>query len=333
MASVTLTPEEMRAIMHSKTEAAIARLGPLADCLEEFDVFIPMHDTLQSRTKIVRSKSKSSSQRPLIVHFYGGGFLVGEPEQLLSAARAFAETFNAVVALPSYSLIPDVRWPVPYHESWFALVWLSKHAENLGANLEAGFIVGGVSAGASLAAVCGGLSMCPNTKEAKEVPELTKPLTGQFLCVPNLVMEENVPMEYKSLFTSRQDNAHSPVGLNAAALKQVYDGLQCTDYRSPWFSPITTIASDQRLVNKIPTYMEHCGLDPFRDDVTIYGKLLESRGVKTMIHLHPEAVHGSWTVVDPLHEAMGHVLQATQLAGMKWLLSQNETPDNRRHRA
>ncbi|RDI88119.1 hypothetical protein Vi05172_g1891 [Venturia inaequalis] len=115
------------------------------------------------------------------MHFFGGGFMAGELEQLLNVARAFAESHDAVVALPSYRLVPEVRWPTPCHDSWHVLVWLSEHAEKLGANLNAGFIVGGVSAGASLPAVCGGLSMYPNLKEAQDVPKPARPLTGQFL--------------------------------------------------------------------------------------------------------------------------------------------------------
>lgn len=61
-----------------------------------------------------------------------------------------------MVALPSYRLVPNIRWPVPYYDSWHVLVWLSEHAKELGADLDVGFIVGRVSAGASLAAVCGG---------------------------------------------------------------------------------------------------------------------------------------------------------------------------------
>lgn len=38
--------------MNSMTEAAIAKLSPLADCLEELDIFIPVQDGWQSRTKL-----------------------------------------------------------------------------------------------------------------------------------------------------------------------------------------------------------------------------------------------------------------------------------------
>jgi acetyl esterase/lipase len=310
--------------MHKMIQAGVARLPALPDTLEEYDIQIPVQDGWQSRTKIVRPKAKADlplpARRPLIVHFYGGGMLVGEPEQVLSAARGFAATYGAVVALPSYRLVPDVRWPMPYKDGWDVLVWLSRHAQaELGANLDAGFIVGGVSAGGGVAAVCGGLFMFPNSKEANEAPRLAKPLTGQFLCVPGLVVDETVPAEYKTYFTALEEN-RDVAGLNSAAVKLVLEGLHCTDYSSLWFSPVATIASEEP-VNKIPVYLEHCAFDPLRDDATVYGKLLESRGVQTKMYLFPEDGHTSWTVLDTPTKARDPTIKEAQMAGMKWLLS------------
>jgi acetyl esterase/lipase len=315
-----LTPQDKRAVMRNMIQAGVAKLPPLSDALEEFDIQVPVRDGWQSRTKIVRPKTQIQARRPLIIHFFGGGMMVGEPEQLLSPARAFAETYGAVVALPSYRLTPDVRWPIPYKDGWDIVVWLSEHAEaDLGANLDAGFIVGGVSAGGSIAAVCGGIAMFPDSQEAEEAPRLAKPITGQFLCVPCLAVDEIVPTQYKALFTSRADNQNVE-GFNTAGLEQVFESLQCTEYRSLWFSPIGTI-SDREPPTKIPVYLEHCALDPLRDDVTVYGKLLESRDVKTKIRLFSEDGHGSWTVMDRPSKAKEPTMQEAQMEGMKWLLA------------
>ena len=316
-----LTPEQKRALMRTMIDAAVARLPALPDTLEEYDIEIPVQDGWQSRTKIVRPKAALPGKRPLIVHFFGGGMIVGEPEQLLSPARAFAETYGAVVALPSYRLTPDVRWPVPYKDGWDVLVWLSKHAETeLGVNLDAGFIVGGASAGASVATVCGGLAMFPNSQEAQEAPRLAKTITGQFLSATCVAFDDEiVPEEYKASFTSREENSNVN-GFNAAGLKLVFDGLQCTNYRSLWFSPLNAIIN-QEPTSKIPAYLDHCGLDPMRDDATIYGKLLKSKGVQTKMNLFSEDIHSSWTIMDAPSKARNPTIQEAQMAGMEWLLS------------
>lgn len=56
----------------------------------------------------------------------------------------------------------------------------------------------------------------------------------------------------------------------------------------------------------------------------IYGKLLETRGVQTMIRLFPEDVHGSWTVMDQPSKTKNPTIQEAQMEGMKWLLSQSQ---------
>jgi acetyl esterase/lipase len=313
------TIEQRRAAMHEVTQAGIAKLPPLPESLEEFDINIPVSDGWISRTKIVRPRSHVEAKRPLIVHFFGGAMMVGEPEQLLSPARAFAETYGAVVALPSYRLVPDVRWPVPYKDSWDIMVWLSAHAESeLGANLNNGFLVGGASAGAALATVCGGLAMFSDSREAQDAPKLAKPLTGQFLFVPCIAMDEIVPEQYKALFTSREENKNVE-GLNGATLTFVMQSLHCPDYTSLWFSPLSAII-EREPVHNIPVYLEHCGLDPLRDDVTVYGKLLQERGVQTKIRLFPDDIHGSWTVVDSPSKASNPTVPEAQMEGMKWLL-------------
>lgn len=50
--------------------------------------------------------------------------------------------------------------------------------------------------------------MYPNLKEAQDVPKPARPLNGQFLSVPGLVMEENLPAQYQTVWTSRQNNAN-----------------------------------------------------------------------------------------------------------------------------
>lgn len=170
-----------------------------------------------------------------------------------------------------------------------------------------------------MAAVCGGIAMFPDSKEAQEAPKLAKPLTGQFLCLPCVAVDEIVPAEYKALFTSREDNK-DVAGLNTAALNQVLQGLHCTDYTSLWFSPVSSIV-EREPSRKIPVYFEHCGLDPLRDDVTLYGRLLDARGIHTKTRLFTEDVHASWTVIDAPSKATDPTIEEAQMEGMKWLLA------------
>jgi hypothetical protein len=106
-----------------------------------------------------------------------------------------------------------------------------------------------------------------------------------------------VPEEHKTSFTSRVENSNAEM-LNSAFLEPIMDNLQCTHYQSLWLSLITAI-SNQEPTNKIPVYLQHCAYDPLRDDVKIYGQLLESRGVPIKIDLFPEDGHQTWSLVSP----------------------------------
>ena len=314
-----------RAAMQAFNKAALEALPPIAETIEEHDIHIPTRDGWQSRTKIVCPKANVDAKRALYVHFYGGGFMVGEPEDMINVARAFAEEYGIVVALPSYRLVPEVKWPIPHQDAWDVVAWLSAHAEKeLGANLKEGFLVGGASAGAMVAVAVGALAMFPDSEEAQETttPKLAHPLTGQFLNTPMTVCEETVPVEYKSLWTAHEDNKNAE-GLNTAALEMVLKVLQLTpsDFTSLWCSPVPELIKREP-VNKFPIYMEHCQFDAMRDDVTVYAKVLESRGVRVKTQFFPEDNHAGWVLGG--RPGIKGDFKSAGMAGMKWLLSTPE---------
>lgn len=314
---------QMREGMNKFMQAGVASLSPLSASLEELVIQMPTRDGWQSTTKIVRPKADVDAERALVVLFFGGGFMVGGPDHLLNVARAFAETYGTVVALPSYRLFPEVQWPIPQHDGWDVVQWLSEHAENeLGANLSAGFIVGGASAGATVATAVGGLAMFPDSTEAQAVSALAKPLTGQILCLPEVVTDESVPDQYKHLFRSWDENVEAPT-LNTSKLRGILNNLNVTDFTSLWWTPLHELIKREP-VHKFPIYMEHCNFDPMRDDVTIYQKVLESRGFATKTQLFPEDGHNSWTVVSSLMpaKAKNPTFEEAQMAGMKWILNE-----------
>jgi acetyl esterase/lipase len=69
--------------------------------------------------------------------------------------------------------------------------------QELGINPQKGFIIGGVSAGANLAAVVAHLY-----RDEKHSP----PLTGQYLCIPTTCDPEALPPKYKDVYLSREQN-------------------------------------------------------------------------------------------------------------------------------
>ena len=165
-----------------------------------------------------------------------------------------------------------------------------------------------------------GLAMFQDSKEAQAVPPLAKPITGHFLLVPLTVVEETVPAPYKSLYKAWEENRNVEGSLNTTALEGILTALNVTDYNSLWFSPVSELVKREP-INKIPVYMEHCAFDPMRDDVIIYQKVLESRGIPTKTQFFSEDAHWSWAVGNRPSNAKNPTFEEAQMAGMKWLLS------------
>jgi acetyl esterase/lipase len=160
---------------------------------------------------VVRPKEASSANKkpPLIVLFYGGGYVVGTPKQVVRPARDFAKTYGAVVICPSYKLSPENAWPAPMISGWEVVEYLAKNAEaEYGVNLDGpdgGFVLGGFSAGAGIAAIVAGIATYGEpTRDGQR--KLAKTLTGVFLGVPHLLAKDIVPEQYNNQWTAMEEN-------------------------------------------------------------------------------------------------------------------------------
>lgn len=90
---------------------------------------------------------KSSTGKPLIIFFHGGGMTGGGRE---CPADLFKGDY--VMAEPRYRLSPAVHAPAHMEDAAKAIAWCFEHASEIGADRDKIF-VGGMSAGAYLAAI------------------------------------------------------------------------------------------------------------------------------------------------------------------------------------
>ncbi|EQK97499.1 hypothetical protein G6O67_006153 [Ophiocordyceps sinensis] len=299
------------------------RALPLPDDIEEFWTTITLPDGWESRTKVTRPKTNAPGERrPLIVYLYGASYVAGTPNMVTRPARDFASEMGAVVVAPSYKLAPEAPWPAPLHSVWEVLVHLSRHAErDFGASLDDGFVVGGLSAGANAAAVAWGIETLSNSGDSavEKLEKLEKPITGLFLNCPFLLAEEIVPHEYRDVWTSRTENAHSKP-LDTAAVEKGLRYLN-TDASSPWYSPIGVLASLTKAPRRGPSFFIQVGrLDPVRDDGVVLKKMLSSRGFPTLLHVLPEDGHVAWVSMPWPTNSTNPTVGESTIAGMKWLL-------------
>jgi acetyl esterase/lipase len=259
--------------------------------------------------------------RPLIVLFHEGGFAMGDRKDEESNARLLARDLGVVCLNPEYRLAPEHKFPTGVLDCWDVLRWAATNASKLGADPSRGFIVGGSSAGANIAAVLLHLSRQEG---------LSPPLTGQWLSVPFILPPELVPDKYRESYRSAWSNTNDPVLPQLA--KEPFDrkspsfllDVVGADVYSPLFSPFAKEwYADRVLGGPFPkTLFQVAGLDPLRDEAFIYEKVLnEDWQAATKLYIYEGFGHMFWTNWPQLERSQDYWRDLIE--GMKWMLQEN----------
>ncbi|PPR06938.1 hypothetical protein CVT26_004127 [Gymnopilus dilepis] len=313
---------ELRKKLEQWEPELVKTLPPLPTGLVEEYITIPSSSS-PKKLKIIRP-SHPPATAPLILLFHGGGFRAGTIEQLTRPGREFAEAFGAVVVSASYLFIPEHPFPAPVEDAYDTLLWVARNAgEAFGVDVrrEKGgrgrFVVGGVSAGASLAAVLAALAI-----ERGDLSKEGVEITGSFLAIPRLVEKEILPSEYASLWTSREEYPNGGgEGFSAALTVKFLEltrSLLKPDVHSPLYSPIN---APEEVLKQLPrTYIQVGGQDCLRDDGVVYERFLKDRGVEVRLDSHPNLGHGAYNVFAQKGDEDEQRLRDTTMEGMKWLL-------------
>ncbi|KAK4503217.1 hypothetical protein PRZ48_006645 [Zasmidium cellare] len=252
-----------------------------------------MRDGFQSSIKIHRPKDPPASGSPLIVFFFGGGFVTGSVDQ------------------GAYRLAPEHKFPASQYDAWDSVKWLDEHAIEIGADPKLGFIVSGISAGGTCASAVATYAI-----ENK----LKNPITGQFLNVPSLMNKEGCPEKYRPYFISQEQNSEDPI-LPPASLR-VIAGYTGEDPSSPWRFPVYTKSP---LSQQPPAYIQVDGRDPLRDDGLIWEEMLKEAGVPTKIDMYPGCLHAHAAFMPGIQ--VSNKALADQMVGVGWLLGKTVTEE------
>lgn len=190
------------------------------------------------------------------------------------------------------------------NDCWDAVKWAIANSKTFGADPTKGLIVGGSSAGGNLAAVLALLSRDEGLKP---------PITGQFLSVPALLPDTNVPVHLEHLYGSRIGNVNDPVlkRVPPGAVEAVYGPIKDSPLWDPFNHP-----KGHKGVAK--AFFQVAGLDPLRDEAIMYDQKLREAGVVTRFELYPGYGHMFWTNYPELAESEKYV--ADTLVGVQWLL-------------
>jgi acetyl esterase/lipase len=163
---------------------------------------IPARDGWELPIRTYKPHKKPESGSPLALWFHGGGFCLGGLDGEELNCRTLAQKLGVTVVNVDYRLAPEHPFPHGIMDAWDALKWAAEHGTKLGADLSQGFITGGISAGANLAAI---LSI--KAKNEKLFP----PLTGCALLMPVISDRKAIPEKYRHEIISYEQNANAPI--------------------------------------------------------------------------------------------------------------------------
>jgi acetyl esterase len=220
---------------------------------------------------------------PGFVFFHGGGMVAGSIETHDRICAALAETTGCRLVSVDYRLAPEHKFPAAIEDAIAAVEWVSEHAFLLGID-PARLVVGGDSAGATLAAV-----VC---QEA--LRNAGPPISAQCLICPVLDFEETSP--------SRQAFAENHLLDRVTLEADLADYLHGdADLADPRISPLraTKFAG-------LPTAVIHTAeFDPMRDEGNAYAGKLVAAGVAVDHACHDGMIHN--------FHAMGAILPQGRL--------------------
>jgi len=210
-----------------------------------------------------RSDAKSGEPIPLIAHFHGGGWVIGDLDTHLAHTHRLCAEAGAVVVSVDYRRGPEHRFPAAFDDCVAATEWVAGNADRLGADAEL-LVVAGDSAGGQLAA-----SVALARRDAG------RSTAGQLLIYPvTAVAGRYEDPAVNADYPARTDYALGPsIGLvgMAAFTAHYVDALDSADWR---VSPL-----DADLAGVAPAVIHTATFDLLRDDGARYAQALRDAGV------------------------------------------------------
>jgi acetyl esterase len=147
----TLTPVEARAVLSRLQSIPVGRPSAIIQ-----EMSFPVGPTGSVRIRLVRPRDEPHPP-PVIMHFHGGGWVLGDPDTHDRMTREIAAGVPAAVVFVDYERAPEMQYPVAIEQAYAATRYVAEHAREL--NLDSTRLaVMGDSVGGNMAAVVALLS-------------------------------------------------------------------------------------------------------------------------------------------------------------------------------
>ncbi|KAH8702280.1 alpha/beta hydrolase fold-3 domain-containing protein [Talaromyces proteolyticus] len=305
------TIEDLQRKTNESRDAVSARFmtSGLSDKIHWVDYDIPTRDgeTITARAYEGKyARAVTDSRLPVYLFFHGGGFLFGTLSSEDATCARIASELPIIVVNVCYRHTPQFKHPTQVYDAQDAFYWVSKHMDDLRGDPEK-LIVGGVSAGASLAAT---LTIRENRSRDK------KKILGQVLCIPWLSHPDIASKKSDGRVGSYSQNECAPI-LPRVQIEFFTRALSVEDPKDK--AIFASNADDDELMGMPKTLMLVCGRDVLRDEGLDYAERLRNLGVPTKLTVFSGLPHGFQRYLDlPSTSRWFETINQ----GLEWILSE-----------
>jgi len=224
----------------------------------------------------------------VLLHLHGGGWVGGSLANDDARCHAISQQAGITVVSVNYRLAPEHKFPAGLEDSYAALLWVHRHAAEIGANPHA-IGISGSSAGGNLAAATTVLARDRCGPDIK-CQILAYPICDTTMSQPSYTENAEGPLLTARMMAWFLDQ-YLPAGANP--LDPLIAPLQANDLRGLPPALIITAACD-----------------PLRDEGMEYAASLRAAGVNAISKCHPGMVHGFLTR-SPQHPQSQAAMQQT----------------------
>lgn len=246
---------------------------------------------------------------PLLCWHFGGGYCTGTLNDDDKRLRRITTKLGITCTSIAYRLAPEHQYPIPLDDAFFGLKWVLSNARMFSINVHRGFLIGGFSAGGTIASAL--------IQRVLKDESIQPKVSGQVLISPGLINPNAIPDGWRSQLLSLQEYADDGPILSTSNVKlfyNMYAGTNPDHLSNTEVSPLLMSS----LANTPPTYIQICGCDPVRDEAVLYSRWLGEAAVPTKVQVYPDLPHGfqtftpqfsrSWEQDKDFHEGVAWLL-------------------------
>lgn len=253
---------------------AVSDFTPSYEVYDEYDITIPSaEERLDARVY-----QPGEGERPVLVYFHGGGFVVGGLDTHDNVCQKLANESGWTVVSVDYRLAPEHPFPAPLEDAYAALQWVSQNPQEVGG--DGTVAVGGDSAGGNLSAAVS--LMARDVERDSRTEEEGPDIAHQVLFYP-------VCGSAFGEYPSREDNGEGYF-LETDTMEWFEDQYvqSPVHYRNEYLSPL--LCDD--LTGLPSATVVTAGFDPLRDEGDAYAEALEAAGIDVFHARYESMIHG-----------------------------------------